>query len=200
MKETMLDGNLAYDIAHDFTEKQLKVLKPYNFLTFKPFLYALNVSEDNLKSAESIKQEYADKLWKPVAVVCAKFENDIMELEAEDKEMFVEELKWWADVHIPTLDDLIGLAFTTLGLMYYFTTWEKETRAWTVPIWSTAPQAAGAIHTDFERGFIKAEVVTYDAFVQYGGWSGAREKGALRLEWKEYIVQDGDVMLFRFNV
>lgn len=200
MKKTMLAGNLAYDIAPDLTDKQRKVLKPYNFLTFKPFLYALNVSEDDLKNADEIKVQYAEKLAKPVTIVCAKFENEIMELDEDDKAMFIEELQWGTDVHIPTLDDLIGLAFTTLGLMYYFTTGEKETRAWTIPIGSTAPQAAWAIHTDFERGFIKAEVVTYDAFVQHGGRSWSREKGALRLEGKDYIVQDGDVIVFKFNV
>ena len=101
---------------------------------------------------------------------------------------------------MPTLDDLIKLAFDTVGLMYYFTTGEKETRARTVKKWSTAPQAAGAIHTDFERGFIKADVVSYPDFVAAGGWSGAKEKWSLRLEGKQYIVQDGDVMLFKFNV
>jgi ribosome-binding ATPase YchF (GTP1/OBG family) len=132
--------------------------------------------------------------------VCAKFESDIMELDDDEKELFLEELKWWKDIVLPTLDDLIKLAFDTVGLMYYFTTWVKETRAWTVKKWSTAPQAAGAIHTDFERGFIKADVVSYEAFVAANGWSGAKEKWVQRLEWKTYIVKDGDVMLFKFNV
>jgi ribosome-binding ATPase YchF (GTP1/OBG family) len=101
---------------------------------------------------------------------------------------------------IPTLDDLISLAFNTLWLMYYFTTWEKETKAWTIPQWSTAPQAAWAIHSDFERWFIKAEVVWYEDLVSCGSWAKAREKWLLRLEWKSYIVQDWDVMIFKFNV
>jgi ribosome-binding ATPase YchF (GTP1/OBG family) len=101
---------------------------------------------------------------------------------------------------IPTLDDMIWLAFGELGLMYYFTTWEKESRAWTVPIWSTAPQAAWAIHTDFERWFIKAEIVNYEYFVEYGGRSKSKEKWLLKLQGKDYIVQDGDVIVFKFNV
>jgi ribosome-binding ATPase YchF (GTP1/OBG family) len=102
--------------------------------------------------------------------------------------------------HVPTLDDLIALAFTTVWLMYYFTTGEKETRAWTIPVWTRAPQAAGAIHTDFERWFIKAEVISYDALVTYGSRQAAKEKWQVRLEWKDYVVQDGDVMVFKFNV
>jgi ribosome-binding ATPase YchF (GTP1/OBG family) len=133
-------------------------------------------------------------------VVCAKFEADMMWLSDEEREMFVEEMKWGNDIKIPTLDDLISLAFDTVGLMYYFTTGEKETRAWTIKKWWTAPQAAGVIHGDFERGFIRAEAVTYEKFVEAGGRSGAREKWYLRSEGKDYVVQDGDVLLFRFNV
>jgi len=199
--KTALDKEqLAIDVLDDLSEKELEVLKAYNFLTFKPFIYALNVSEEQLKDASSLKAEYEEKLWKKVAVVSAKFETDIMELDDDDKEMFMDELKGGdANIIIPTLDDMIKLAFDTLGLMYYFTTGEKETRAWTVKKWSTAPQAAWAIHTDFERGFIKADVVSYDTFVEHAWWSWSKEKWWLRLEWKQYIVQDGDVMLFRFN-
>ncbi len=199
IKIALDNEQLAIDILDDLSDKQLEALKAYNFLTFKPFIYALNVSEDQLKDSTALKNEYEEKLWKKVAVVSAKFETEIMELDDEDKEMFMDELKWWADVEIPTLDDMIKLAFDTLGLMYYFTTGKKETRAWTVKKWSTAPQAAWVIHTDFERGFIKADVVSYPTFVECNGWSWAKEKGWLRLEGKSYLVQDGDVMLFRFN-
>lgn len=199
MQTYLNEGKLAYEIKDQLSEKGIELLKPYNFLTFKPFVYAINVTETDLKNEDTLKAEFAEKLQRPVAIVSAKFESEIMEMDAEDKEMFLEDLKDGKDVELPTLDDLIKLAFDTVGLMYYFTTGKKETRAWTVPLGSTAPQAAGAIHTDFERGFIKAETVSYDKFVEAGGWSGARDKGSLRLEGKTYIVQDGDVMLFRFN-
>lgn len=200
MRDFLAAGKLAWDIADELTPEEKNLLKPYNFLTYKPFIYALNVAESELKNASALQEEYLKKLDKPVAVVCAKFESEIMDLSGEEKEMFLEELQGWSSVKIPTLDDLIKLAFDTVGLMYYFTTGEKETRAWTVLKWSTAPQAAGAIHTDFQRGFIKAEVVSYAHFAEAGSRSKAREKGYLRLEGKEYIVQDGDVMIFKFNV
>ncbi len=200
IKAALAEWKLAIDIKDDLNDAELELLKQYNFLTFKPFIYALNVSEGNLKNAASLISEYQEKLQKPVTIVCAKFESEIMELDAEEKIMFVDELKWWTDVKIPTLDDLIGLAFDTVWLMYYFTTGVKETRAWTIPKWSTAPQAAWAIHTDFERWFIKADVVSYDKFVDAWWRSWAKENGVLRLEGKDYIVQDWDVMLFKFNV
>ncbi len=200
MRDYLATGKLARDISDELTAEEKNLLKPYNFLTYKPFIYALNVSESELKNAHALQQEYAQKLGRPVSVVCAKFESEIMDLDAEEKEMFLQELQWGSSTKIPTLDDLIKLAFDTVGLMYYFTTGEKETRAWTVAKWSTAPQAAGAIHTDFQRGFIKAEVVSYVHFAEAGSWSKAREKGYLRLEGKDYIVHDGDVMIFKFNV
>lgn len=198
LKTHLWDGNLAVDF--DFTEKETEALKAYNFLTTKPFLYALNVTETDLKNGDALRAEYEEKLGKPVAIVSAKFETEIMEMDEEDKEMFLEDLKDGTDARIPTLDDLIRLAYDTLGLMYYFTTWEKESRAWTIRKWYTAPQWAGVIHTDFERGFIKAEIVTYEDFVATGWRSGAKEKWKLRLEGKDYIMQDGDVVTFRFNV
>ena len=159
-------GKLAYDIADELHDGEKELLKPYNFLTYKPFIYALNITETDLKNAEQLKTEYEKIFQKPVAIVSAKFESEMIELDAEDKEMFIEDLKDGQDVKLPTLDDLISLAFDTVGLMYYFTTGVKETRAWTIPKDSTAPHAAGAIHTDFERGFIKADVVSYDDFVR----------------------------------
>lgn len=198
LKTHLGDGHLAVDF--DFNAKETEALKPYNFLTTKPFLYALNVTETDLKNAETLRTEYESKLGKKVAIVSAKFETEIMEMDEEDREMFVEDLKDGTDVRIPTLDDLIKMAYDTLWLMYYFTTGEKESRAWTIRKWYTAPQWAGVIHTDFERGFIKAEIVTYEDFVSTWWRSGAKEKGKLRLEGKEYIMQDGDVVTFRFNV
>jgi len=198
LKTHLGDGHLAVDF--EFTDKENDALNAYNFLTTKPFLYALNVTETDLKNADALRAEYESKLGKQVAIVSAKFETEIMDMDKEDKDMFMEDLKDGKDVKIPTLDDLIKMAYDTLGLMYYFTTGEKESRAWSIHKWYTAPQWAGVIHTDFERGFIKAEVVSYDDFVETGWWSGAKEKWKLRLEWKQYILQDGDVITFRFNV
>ena len=195
-----MDGKLANVIKDQLSLDDLKLIRSYNFLTLKSFIYALNVSQDDIVHAEEIKREFEEKLQSPVAVVCVKLEAEMMEMENQEKLEFISEMCGVEASRIPTLDDLIGLAFRTLGLMYYFTTGEKETRAWTIPLNSTAPQAAGAIHSDFERGFIKAEVVSYDALISVGSWSKAREKGVLRLEGKSYIVQDGDVMVFKFNV
>jgi ribosome-binding ATPase YchF (GTP1/OBG family) len=142
MKTYLNQGKLAYDMKSELNEKELELLKPYNFLTFKPFVYAINVTETDLKNAAALKAEFEEKLQRPVSIVSAKFESEIMEMDAEDREMFLEDLKDGKDVVLPTLDDLIKLAFDTVGLMYYFTTGKKETRAWTIPLNSTAPQAA----------------------------------------------------------
>lgn len=198
VKNYLEQGKLAYDIADELSDSEKDSLRPYNFLTFKPFVYAINVSEEQLKEAQQLQADYQDRLGKPVAIVSAKFEEELLEMGPDERAEFVEDIA--EGVEVPTLDDLIKLAFDTVGLMYYFTTGEKETRAWTVPKGSTAPQAAGAIHTDFERWFIKAELVTYPDFVSAWGRSGAREQGKMRMEGKEYIVQDGDVILFKFNV
>lgn len=198
--KTLMEWKLAHTVRDQFSTEDLKVLKSYNFLTLKPFIYALNVSQDDLVNAEAIKSEYSEKLHAPVAVVCVKIEEEMMDMSTEEKQEFMAEMLETQASNIPTLDDLISLAFNTLWLMYYFTTWEKETKAWTIPQWSTAPQAAWAIHSDFERWFIKAEVVWYNDLVECGSRAKAREKWLLRLEWKSYIVQDGDVMIFKFNV
>lgn len=198
IQQLLLSGKLAYDCAGDLSTEEKKQLKQFNLLTFKPFIYAINVHEQSLKDANTIQQEFIAILHKPVAIVCAKFESELLEASTEERTMFLQELT--QDVGtVPTLDDLIALAFRTVGLMYYFTTGEKETRARTIKVGSTAPQAAGVIHTDFERGFIKAEVVNYTHFVTDGSRAWAREKGHLRLEGKEYIVQEGDIIVFRCN-
>ena len=198
--KALMDWKLAHTVREQFSNDDLKVLKSYNFLTLKPFIYALNVSQDDLVKADEIKAEYSQKLNAPVAVVCVKIEQEMMEMSTDEKLEFMAEMLEIQTSKIPTLDDLISLAFNTLWLMYYFTTWEKETKAWTIPQGSTAPQAAWAIHSDFERWFIKAEVVWFDNLVACGSRAKAREKWLLRLEWKNYIVQDGDVMIFKFNV
>ena len=200
IQKVLLEGRLANTLREELAE-ELKLIRPYNFLTLKPFVYALNISQEDIQNAEALKKEFEEKLQAPVAIVCVKIESEMMELSNEEKSEFLTELlELQQGAKIPTLDDLISLAFKQLGLMYYFTTGEKETKAWTIPLNSTAPQAAWAIHSDFERGFIKAEVINTEKLLESGSWAKAREKGLLRLEGKDYIVQDGDVMIFKFNV
>ncbi len=200
--QVALEANkLANSIRDDLSESDLKIIKSYCFLTIKPFVYAINLWQDDIPNWLQIQKEFADKINAPVVLVCAKIESEMMWMTKEEKLDFVSELLEIDDVSkIPTLDWVISLAFDTVWLMYYFTTGEKETRAWTVKKWSTAPQAAAAIHTDFERWFIKAEIVSYDDFVQTWWWSQSKEKWKLRLEWKEYIVKDWDIIVFKFNV
>ncbi len=199
-QSSLNEGKLLYALREELSDEDLKLVKSYNFLTLKPFIYALNISQDDIVNASSIQAEYQTKLHAPVAIVCVKLEEEMLDMEDEEKMDFISELVAVEKSQIPTLDNLISLAFSTLGLMYYFTTGEKETKAWTIKKGSTAPQAAGAIHSDFERGFIKADVVSYTDLISAGSRAGAREKGLLRQEGKTYIVQDGDVMIFKFNV
>jgi GTP-binding protein YchF len=167
----------------------------------KPVLYITNVSEDEVADADAnvlvqkVKQ-YAKNESAGVIAVSAKVESEIAELEAEEKAIFLEEL----GLEESGLNRLIKAAYQLLGLETYFTAGVQEVRAWTIRRGTKAPQAAGVIHTDFERGFIRAEVVGYDALTESGSMLQAKEKGLLRLEGKEYVVQDGDVMHFRFNV
>ena len=201
IQKVLMEGKLANTIKSEFSPEDLKLIKSYNFLTLKPFIYALNIAQEDLANAEALKKEFEQKLNAPVAIVCVKLESEMMEFSPKERSEFLTELlELHGDNPIPTLDDLIGLAFRQLGLMYYFTTGEKETRAWTIPVDSTAPQAAWAIHSDFEKGFIKAEVVSTDKLLEAGSWAKAKEKGLIRLEGKEYIVQDWDVIIFKFNV
>ena len=201
IQKVLLEGRLANTLREELAEEELKLIRSYNFLTLKPFVYALNISQEDIQNAEVLKKEFEEKLQAPVAIACVKIESEMMELSNEEKSEFLTELlELQQGAKIPTLDDLISLAFKQLGLMYYFTTGEKETKAWTIPLNSTAPQAAWAIHSDFERGFIKAEVINTEKLLESGSWAKAREKGLLRLEGKDYIVQDGDVMIFKFNV
>lgn len=201
IKTALLEWKIAHNIKDKLSKDDYKLIKSYNFLTIKPIVYAINIGQDDLPFAHDIQQEYMLKLQAPVAVVCAKMEAEMMEFSPEDRKEYIETIVEKDQIHhVPTLDDLIALAFNKVGLMYYFTTGEKETKAWTIPLGSTAPQAAGAIHTDFERGFIKAEVVKYENLLKAWSRAKARESGSIKLEGKEYIVQDGDVMIFKFNV
>lgn len=186
-------------ISDTFTAEQLKLLKPYNLLTAKPFVYAINIGQDELSKAQEIKTHFETQLQKPVAIVCATVEHELMELESEEKEEFLQELAGSTTAHIPTLDDLIRLAFDQVWLMYYFTAGVQECRARAIPKDSSAPLAAGAIHTDFIKKFIKAEIVNCQDFITAGGRSKAKEKGLVRLEGKEYIVQEGDVITFKIG-
>lgn len=187
--------------AVEFTEEQQKLVKGLHLLTSKPVLYVANVSEDEVADPsgnEYVQQvrEYADQEGAQVIVVCAKIESEIAELEGEEKQEFLDDL----GIAESGLDQLIKAAYNLLGLATYFTAGEQEVRAWTFKEGMTAPQAAGIIHTDFERGFIRAETVSYDDLVKAGKMSVAKEQGTVRLEGKEYLVKDGDVIHFRFNV
>jgi len=182
----------------DWSKEELVVLKPLFLLTMKPTLYVANVAENGFKDNPLLAKvdAYAKKEGAPVVAICASLEAQIADMSDEDKKVFLAD----AGLTEPGLNRLARAAYMLLGLQTYFTAGEKEVRAWTVPQGATAPQAAGVIHTDFERGFIRAEVAAYDDFVACGGELGAKEAGKLRLEGKDYVVRDGDVMHFRFNV
>ncbi|WP_413364174.1 redox-regulated ATPase YchF [Lysinibacillus sp. 3P01SB] len=187
--------------AADLSDDEMKVIKGLHLLTVKPMLYVANVSEDEVADPANNKylkmvQEYAANEGSQVIVVCAKVEEEISELDDEEKAMFLEEL----GIKESGLDQLIRASYNLLGLATYFTAGVQEVRAWTFRKGMKAPQCAGIIHTDFERGFIRAETVSYDDLVAAGSMAAAKEAGKVRLEGKEYVVQDGDVMLFRFNV
>lgn len=182
-------------------EEEKPLLRDLHLLTMKPVLYAANVSESEAASADDnpyVQQvrEYAAREGAEVVPISAKVESEIAELEGEDKELFLSEL----GLAESGLNRLIRAAYKLLGLYTYFTAGVQEVRAWTIRKGTKAPQAAAVIHTDFERGFIRAEVVSYDDLVSCGSMNAAKEKGLLRLEGKDYVVQDGDVMHFRFNV
>lgn len=179
-------------------EDQLQRIKPLCLITVKPVMYIANVDEkgfENNPFLDRVKEMGAAE-GAPVVTICAKIEAEISDLEDEDKVLFLAEM----GLEEPGLDRVIRAAYSLLGLETYFTAGVKEVRAWTIRKGATAPQAAGVIHTDFEKGFIRAEVIAYDAYVLHKGEQGAKEAGKMRLEGKEYIVQDGDVMHFRFNV
>ena len=190
------EGKAVRTLGLDADELQL--LKPLCLITVKPVMYIANVDESGFENNPLLDKiiDLGKKENAPVVSICAKIEAEISDLEDEEKLLFLSEL----GLEEPGLDRVIRAAYALLGLETYFTAGVKEVRAWTVCKGSTAPQAAGVIHTDFERGFIRAEVISYNDYVQFKGEQGAKEAGKMRLEGKEYIVQDGDVMHFRFNV
>ena len=201
LKKYMEDGNLAknYEPADD---EEAELLESFNLLTYKPVIYAANVAEEDLaddaagNSNVSKVREYAKNEGSEVFVICAQIEQEIAELDDDEKKMFLEEL----GLEEAGLEKMIRESYSLLGLISYITSGEMETKAWTIKKGTKAPQAAGKIHSDFERGFIRAEVVSYNNLVEQGSMNAAKEKGLVRSEGKEYVVQDGDVVLFRFNV
>ncbi|WP_062270043.1 redox-regulated ATPase YchF [Endozoicomonas arenosclerae] len=182
----------------EMNDEERKLTKTLHLLTTKPTMYIANVDEDGFEDNPylDVVRGIAESEGSVVVTVCNKLEAEIAELEDEERDEFLADL----GMEEPGLDRVIRGGYDLLGLQTYFTAGVKEVRAWTVKIGATAPQAAGVIHTDFERGFIRAEVTAYDEFVQYNGEQGAKEAGRLRVEGKDYIVKDGDVMHFRFNV
>lgn len=197
-----LEGGKSAKTMEVTDEDELALMREYNFLTWKPVIYAANVSEDDLGDdgasnamVEEVRR-FAESEDSEVFVICAQIEQEISELDEEEKAMFLEDL----GLKESGLEKLIRASYHILGLMSFLTAGEDETRAWTIKIGTKAPQAAGKIHSDFERGFIKAEVVNYKNLLEYGSLAAAREKGLVGIEGKDYVVQDGDVILFRFNV
>ncbi len=180
----------------DFTDEERLMLRGFQFLTAKPLLLVINVNEDQIRDEEKIISAIPSKKNVSATTLCAKVEQEISQLEPEEREMFLEEL----GIREPALDKLIRTSYELLGLISFFTVGEDECRAWTVRNGAHAPRAAGVIHTDMERGFIRAEVVHYHDFIEAGSLAKCREKGLLRLEGKSYRVQDGDIMNIRFNV
>lgn len=184
--------------ALDLSDDEAALLKPFCLITAKPTMYVANVKEDGFENNPHLDavRKYAEAEKSPVVAVCAAIEAEIADLADEDKEVFLADM----GMDEPGLNRVIRAGFKLLGLQTYFTAGVKEVRAWTIHIGDTAPQAAGVIHTDFERGFIRAQTISFDDFVAYKGEQGAKEAGKMRAEGKEYVVHDGDVMNFLFNV
>ena len=196
MREHLDAGNPARTLAMDAAERPL--LRELHLITVKPLMYVANVAENGFRDNPylDVVQKRADEEGADVVPVCAAIESEIAQLDLADRQAFLEEL----GLHEPGLDRVIRAAYHLLGLLTFFTAGVKEVRAWTTHIGALAPQAAGEIHTDFEKGFIRAEVISYDDFIACKGEQGAKEAGKMRLEGKEYVVREGDVMHFRFNV
>ena len=201
VKERLEDGKLAIGFETE-DEDEEEYFKNLNLLTAKPVIYAANVGEEDLandgadNAGVQAVREYAKETGSEVFAICAQIEEEISELDDEERQMFLDDL----GLKESGLEKLIRASYHLLGLMSFLTSGEDETRAWTIKQGTKAPQAAGKIHSDFERGFIKAEVVNYKDLLENGSLAAAREKGLVRMEGKEYVVQDGDVILFRFNV
>ncbi len=200
LKEHLEEGNSAR--SYNCSDAETEILSTIPLLTNKPIIYAANMNEDdfinNIENTEQYKvvQKLAEEEHSAVLPICAKIEEDIVDMSPEDKAMFLSDL----NLEKSGLDRMIQEGYSLLGLISYLTAGKQEVRAWTIKKGTKAPQAAGKIHTDFERGFIRAEIVSYDDLIACGNMSTAKEKGLVRLEGKEYVVQDGDIILFRFNV
>ena len=201
LREWLDQGKSARGYLPQVPEDDAALIATSELLSLKPVIYAANLDEDGFSDPEAVPyyrlvEERAAAQGAQVIPVCAKLEAEIAELDAEEKKMFLDDL----GVAESGLDRLVKASYTLLGLISYLTSGEDECRAWTIRRGTKAPQAAGKIHSDFERGFIRAEVVSYDDLMACGSMAAAREKGLIRSEGKEYIVQDGDIILFRFNV
>jgi len=200
VKATLEEGLPARSI--EYTDDEMAVMKEISLISMKPVIYAANVAEDDfskgIENNEFVNRvkELAAKEGSQVMPVSARIEEEISQLDGDEKAMFLEEL----NMSESGLDRLIKASYTLLGLISYLTAGEPEVRAWTITKGTKAPQAAGKIHTDFERGFIRAEVVHYDDLMECGSMTAAKEKGLVRSEGKDYVMKDGDIVLFRFNV
>lgn len=197
LKEKLSEGVFAQDVKLSATATE--IIKGYNLLTAKPMIYVLNVGEDDIsRDNKFVKQveAYVKDSNQKTLVISAKIEEELSELDDLEKQEFLMDL----GIQRSGLEELTLMTYDLLGLQTYFTAGPKEARAWTFPKGAKAPQCAGIIHTDFERGFIKAEVISYQDYISFQGEKAAKEAGKVRLEGKEYVVQDGDVILFRFNV
>jgi GTP-binding protein YchF len=181
----------------DFTKEELPLVRSLFLITAKPAMFVGNVADNGFENNPFLDRlrEYAAAQKAPVVAICAKTEAELADMEAEDAAMFLAEMGQTE----PGLNRLIRAAFTLLGLQTYFTAGVKEVRAWTIPVGATAPQAAGVIHTDFEKGFIRAQTIAYDDYVAFKGEQGAKDAGKMRAEGKEYVVKDGDVLNFLFS-
>ncbi|HMR70846.1 MAG TPA: redox-regulated ATPase YchF [Rubrivivax sp.] len=182
----------------EFSKEELAVLRPLCLITAKPAMFVANVAEDGFEANPLLDRlrEHAAAQGAPVVAICARTEAELADMSDEDRTLFLAEM----GQDEPGLNRLIRAAFRLLGLQTYFTAGVKEVRAWTIHVGETAPQAAGVIHTDFERGFIRAQTIAFDDFIAYGGEQGAKDAGRMRAEGKDYVVKDGDVMNFLFNV
>ncbi|MDP5146229.1 redox-regulated ATPase YchF [Shewanella sp. ULN5] len=196
MRPTLDDGHMLRSL--DLAKEELAAIAYLNFLTLKPTMYIANVSEDGFENNPhlDVVKAIAAKENAVVVAVCAAIESELAEMEANDRQEFMADL----GIEEPGLDRVIRGGYSLLNLQTYFTAGVKEVRAWTVPVGASAPQAAGVIHTDFEKGFIRAQVMAYEDFITFKGEAGAKEAGKLRVEGKTYVVKDGDVMHFLFNV
>lgn len=202
-KETQIIERVIEEISQTnhinlslYSDEDNEIISTFNLLTSKPFFVVGNISEDENRNHQTEIHQWCDKNSIQFIPVVVKQEYEIATLDQEERKEYLNLL----GLSEPALNSIIRAGFEILGLQTYFTSGPKESRAWTIKKGSLAPQAAGVIHTDFEKGFIKAEVVSYDHFIEYSGNHGARQEGALRLEGKDYIVKDGDVILFKFNV